>query len=95
MMPQSMKLTTSQSPHADRVAQPRADAVLPRTATVAHHARALAPLRQPPLISGLRVPGDRIARGRQRRHVFSDDEDKAFDAALDALARDLGVELED
>lgn len=87
-MPQLKEATTLRLTSADEPTRPGADAGV-------YPSRALTPVGQPELISGLRVQADRIARGRQRRHAPSYDQDKALDAALDALARDLGVELED
>ena len=87
-MPQLNQTTALRLISANESTRPDADAVrYPRCAVT--------PLRQPALINGLRVPSDQIARGRQRRHAPPYDEDKALDAAMNALARDLGVELTD
>ena len=88
MMSQLNPATALRLPSPGDPTRARADAV-------AYPSRVLAPWRQPALVNGLRVKGDRIGRGRPRRHAPAYDEDQALDAALDALARDLGVELED
>lgn len=91
MMPQLNEATALRLTSADEPTRPGAD-------NSVYPSRNVAPLgqpAQPALISDLRIQDDWSPSGCQRRHAPSDDEDKALDAALDALARDLGVKLED
>lgn len=87
-MPQTSEATAPRVTVTDEPKRPFADAV-------GCSRYALAPLPKPAMINGLRVRGDRIAKGRDQHDVPPYDEDKALDEALNALARDLGVKLED